>query len=99
MMEKVIETLTSNPVYLTVAVVLAVIILLATMKKLLKLVLVVGALLVLWIAYMAWTGQEVEVDKVKDRIKSGVESVGDKANELSEKAKKSAGKMLKEVGD
>ena len=51
-MDQSIEVLVSNPVYMAVAVVLAIVILLGVIKKLLKLVLVVSALLVLWVAYI-----------------------------------------------
>ena len=52
-MDQSIEVLASNPAYMAVVVVLAIVILLGVIKKLLKLVLVVSAILVLWVAYMA----------------------------------------------
>ena len=55
-MDQSIELLTSNPVYMAVAVVLALLILVGVIKKLIKFVLVVSALLVLWVAYMVWSG-------------------------------------------
>ncbi|MBT5096679.1 MAG: hypothetical protein HOM22_02595, partial [Candidatus Marinimicrobia bacterium] len=50
-MDQSIEMLVSNPVYMAVAVVLALIILFGVIKKLIKLVLVVAAILILWVAY------------------------------------------------
>jgi ABC-type transport system involved in cytochrome bd biosynthesis fused ATPase/permease subunit len=79
-MDQSIEVLTSNPVYMAVAVVLAIVILLGVIKKLLKLVLVVSAILVLWVAYMVWSGQDVTVDRLKEGIQSGVETVKEKAS-------------------
>ena len=84
-MDQSIEVLVSNPVYMAVAVVLAIVILLGVIKKLLKLVLVVSALLVLWVAYMVWSGQDVTVDRLKEGIDSGVETVKEKASATSEK--------------
>lgn len=89
------EVLTSNPVYMAVAVVLAIIILLGVIKKLIKLVLIVAAVLVLWIAYMVWTGEDVNMDKLKESVQAGVESVGNKASEFGEKMKDSAQKRLR----
>ena len=74
-MDQSIEVLVSNPVYMAVAVVLAIVILLGVIKKLLKLVLVVSAILVLWVAYMVWSGQDVTVDMLKEGIQSGMETV------------------------
>ncbi len=61
-MDQPIEMLASNPVYMAVAVVLAIIILLGIIKKLIKPVMVASALLVLWVAYMIYTEQEVSVE-------------------------------------
>ena len=76
-MDQSIEVLVSNPVYMAVAVVLAIVILLGVIKKLLKLVLVVSAILVLWVAYgitfMDW--------KSFEDVKGGVETVIEKTEE------------------
>ena len=50
-MEQFSNWLASDPIYMAVAVVLALIILFGAIKKLFKIVIVAGALLVLWIAY------------------------------------------------
>jgi len=71
-------------------VVLAIIILMGVIKKLVKMALVVGAILVLWIAYMVWTGQDVSVDKLKKTIQTGVETIGEKTVESRKEAFKSA---------
>ena len=84
-MDQLIEVLTSNPVYMAVAVVLAIVILLGVIKKLLKLVLVVSAILVLWVAYMVWSGQDVTVERLKEGIQSGVETVKEKASATTSK--------------
>lgn len=75
MLEQIINTLTSNPLYLVIAVVLSVVILIGVIKKLLKLVLIAAAIFVLYIAYMIWTGQEVpdSIEKVKQSATESVE--------------------------
>ncbi|MBT3662896.1 MAG: hypothetical protein HOG73_00685 [Candidatus Marinimicrobia bacterium] len=95
-MDQPIEMLTSNPVYMAVAVVLAIIILLGVIKKLIKLVIVVSAILILWVAYMVYTDQDVTVDSIKRGLQSGVETVKDKASNIGEKTKKSAVEKMEE---
>ena len=76
-MDQSIEVLVSNPVYMAVAVVLAIVILLGVIKKLFKLVLIVSAILVLWVAYgimfMDW--------KSFEDVKGGVETAIEKTEE------------------
>ena len=80
-MDQSIEILVSNPVYMAVAVVLALIILFGVIKKLIKLVLVFAAILILWIAYMVWTGNDVSVETIREGVQSGVENVKEKVFE------------------
>jgi len=79
-MDQSIEVLVSNPVYMAVAVVLAIVILLGVIKKLFKLVLIVSAILVLWVAYgitfMDWSvedvkaGMETAIEKTEESLKN-----------------------------
>ncbi len=93
MIEQFIETLTSNPVYLAAAVVLALVIVIGFVKKLVKLAVLVLALLVLFIGYLAWTGKEVptsmeDIQKTiqEEVIDPGKEMLKDKAEEAKDKA-------------
>ena len=86
-MDQSIETLVSNPVYMAVAVVLALIILFGVIKKLIKLVMVVAAILILWVAYMVWMGDDVSVESIKEGVQTGVENVKEKVFETKEKVK------------
>ena len=61
-MEQFSNWLASDPIYMAVAVVLSLIILFGAIKKLFKIVMVAGALLVLWIAYTTWSGEEVSIE-------------------------------------
>jgi phage-related minor tail protein len=101
-MNQSIEMLVSNPVYMAVAVVLALIILFGMIKKLIKLVLVAAAILILWVAYMVWTGNDISVESIKDGVQTGVENVKDKVFEtklkvneiVEEKTKDQLNKVL-----
>ena len=86
-METIIDQLTENPVYLAVAVVLALIILFGVIKKLIKLVIVGAAIFVLYIAYMVWTGKEIpkSIHDVKQTIQETVEKTKDKGEQILEK--------------
>ena len=86
-MDQSIETLVSNPVYMAVAVVLALIILFGVIKKLIKLVMVVAAILILWVAYMVWKGDDVSVESIKEGVQTGVENVKEKVFETKGKVK------------
>ena len=95
-MNQSIELLTSNPVYMAVAVVLALLILVGVIKKLIKFVLVVSALLVLWVAYMVWSGEDVTVESLKEGFQSGIENIKEKTTESAEKAKETINKSIEE---
>jgi predicted tellurium resistance membrane protein TerC len=86
-MDQSIEILVSNPVYMAVAVVLALIILFGVIKKLIKVVLVVGAILILWVAYMVWSGNDISVETIKEGVQTGVENVKEKVFETKSKVK------------
>lgn len=101
MLEQLIKTLTSNPVYLAGAVVLALIIVIGIVKKLVKLALVVVAIFILFIAYLVYTGQEVPTsfEDIKKTVQEEVIDPGkamlkDKAEEAKDKA---AEKVKEEV--
>ena len=56
-MENIIEAITANPVYLAIAVILAIVIVYGFIKKIIKLVLVTASIFVLYIAYLHYTGK------------------------------------------
>ena len=95
-MDQFSNLLSSDPIYMAIAVVLAVIILLGVIKKLIKLVLVVSAILVLWIAYTTWTGGDTSIKSLTDEFQSRVDALKDKASEVGEKARESAVKKIDE---
>jgi len=62
-MEHIITALTSNKILLVAAVVVSIIIVLSVVKKLVKVAAVLLALLVLYAAYLVYTGQNVPKTK------------------------------------
>ena len=93
-METIIQALVENPVYLAVAVVLAIVILFGVIRKLIKLVLVVAAILVMYIAYLVWSGEEVDMEKIKKSVQSAGETISEKAGEISESVKDRVGEAV-----
>ena len=98
-METIIQALVENPVYLAVAVVLAIVILFGVIRKLIKLVLVVAAILVMYIAYLVWSGEEVDMEKIKKSVQSAGETISEKAGEISESVKDRVGEAVEEKLD
>ena len=85
-MEKIIEYFAANPVHLAIALVLAFIVLFSFVKKLLKLGLVIIAILIIYIAYLVYTGQEFDPGKFDE--------VGQKAKEIINESKESIEKTI-----
>ena len=85
-MEKIIEYFAANPVHLAIALVLAFIVLFSFVKKLLKLGLVIIAILIIYIAYLVYTGQEFDPGKFDE--------VGQKAKEIINESKESIDKTI-----
>ena len=99
-MELIIDCFSDQPVYLIVAVILAIAVLFSFIKKLIKLAIVVAAVFVLYIAYLMWTGKEVPVSyedvssKVKGKVEEGLQAGKKTGQELIEKGKE---KILEEA--
>ena len=94
-MDNLVNLLTENPTYLIIAVVFAVIILFSLAKKLLKMSLIAASVLILWIAYTVWTGQEISQDDLKDRFIETGEKL--KKNTIEKVQKKTEEELLKKI--
>lgn len=94
-MDSLVNLLTENPTYLIIAVVFAVIILFSLAKKLLKISLIAASVLILWIAYTVWTGQEISQDELKDRFIETGEKL--KKNTIEKVQKKTEEELLKKI--
>ena len=98
-METIIQAFVDNPVYLAVAVVLAIVILFGGIRKLIKLGLVMAAILVLYIAFLVWSGEEVDIETIKEGVQSAGETISEKAGEISESLKDRVGEAVEEKLD
>ncbi len=58
-MEQFVTLLLENPLFLVVAVILSVVVLLMFLRKMLKLLIIVTAVGILYVAYLYWSGQNV----------------------------------------
>ena len=73
----------NDPVYITIAVILAIAVVFSVVKKLFKFAAILIAICVLYIGYLYYTGEEIP--KTVDDL---IENVSDKAEDLKVKAKK-----------
>ena len=87
-MEKIIELISGNPVYQAITVVLILILVYGIMKKIIKLVITIGVLLVLYSIYLNYTNQELPVTKegLKESVSDNVEKAKKKAKSTVEGA-------------
>ena len=97
-MENIIEAITSNPVYLAIAVVLAVVVVYGFIKKIIKLALVTASIFILYIAYLHYTGNNTE--EISKSVSKSAEILKDAVSKTGEKVKDSAIKSIeKKVED
>ncbi len=97
-MENIIETITANPVYLAIAVILAVIVVYGFIKKIIKLVLVTASIFILYIAYLHYTGKDTA--EITQSVSKSAEILKDAVTKTGEKVKDSAIKTIeKKVED
>mgnify|MGYP001366677087 FL=1 len=90
-MENIIELITSNPVYLAIAVILAIVIVYGFVKKIIKLALVTGAVFVLYVAYLHYLGKNTSeisktVSKSAEILKEAVSKTGEKVKDSAIKS-------------
>lgn len=62
-MEDLITNITSNPVYLLIAVIIIIAVTISIVKKLLKAVVMAIAVLIIYLGYMSFTGEKVPTTK------------------------------------
>ena len=98
-MESLFDQLTGNPIILAAAVVLALLIIFSFVKRLIRLALFVGAVLVLYIAYLIWTGPDIptSAEDLKETIERGKEVVSKKIEHFGEGLKEKVGQAAKDA--
>ena len=74
----IITTLYSDPIYLIIGVVLSALLLYSLLKKLVKFVMYMLAIIVLYLAYLYYSGKEIpkNVDELMNQGKETIEKVG-----------------------
>jgi len=91
-MENIIELITSNPVYLAIAVILAIVIVYGFVKKIIKLALVTGAVFILYVAYLHYSGKNTS--EISKTVSKSAEILKEAVYETGEKVKDSAIKSI-----
>ncbi|MFQ6616697.1 MAG: hypothetical protein ACE5HZ_08055 [Fidelibacterota bacterium] len=82
-----------NPVLLAVVIVLAVLLVFALIKRLIKLALFAVLILAVYLGYLAWTGQEVPTspealrESVREQVGQVEEAISTKVTEMGESVK------------
>ena len=78
-METIITALTTNKLLLLIAVVISAVIVFSVVKKIIKLALICAAVMVLYLAYLVYTGQQVPKtgDEILKRGSDRIEQVKD----------------------
>jgi Ca2+/Na+ antiporter len=91
-MENIIELITSNPVYLAIAVILAIVIVYGFVKKIIKLALVTGAVFILYVAYLHYSGKNTS--EISKTVYKSAEILKEAVSKTGEKVKDSAIKSI-----
>ena len=95
-MGSLIDIVFSNPVYLAIAVILTILLAYALIKKVIKLIFTTGVILVVYVIYLNYTGQEVpkSMDDLKESVSEKVEMVKEATAESINEAKESTRKVV-----
>jgi len=95
-MGSLIDIVFSNPVYLAIAVILTILLAYALIKKVIKLIFTTGVILVIYVIYLNYTGQEVpkNMDDLKESVSEKVEMVKEATTESINEAKESTRKVV-----
>ena len=97
-MENIIEQLSSNPLYLGIGVVLAIILVYGIIKKVVKLIIILAIALIAFVGYLQFTGRDVpsSTDELKQSVSKQVDKAKESANQAVEDALQSAKDELAE---
>ena len=95
-MGSLIDIVFSNPVYLAITVILTILLAYALIKKVIKLIFTTGVILVIYVIYLNYTGQEVpkNMDDLKESVSEKVEMVKEATTESINEAKESTRKVV-----
>ncbi|MFQ6604459.1 MAG: hypothetical protein ACE5D8_02785 [Fidelibacterota bacterium] len=85
-MDNLLTLLQSNPIYMGIAGILAIMVLFSFIKKMFKMVLVVLAILVIYIGYMMWQGKEVSMETIQKDLGKATGKLTEKVETLQDDA-------------
>ena len=97
-MENLFDTALSNPIYLAILAIIFILLLYAIIKKIIKLVISFGIILIVYVLYLNYTGQEVPktVEDLKKSVSGNVGKAKDAASKSIENVKESTRKVVEE---
>ena len=97
-MENLFDTALSNPIYLAILAIIFILLLYAIIKKIIKLVISFGIILIVYVLYLNYTGQEVPktVEDLKKSVSGNVGKAKEAASKSFENAKESTRKVVEE---
>ena len=97
-MGNLFDTALSNPIYLAILAIIFILLLYAIIKKIIKLVISFGIILILKVLYLNYTGQEVPktVEDLKKSVSGNVDKAKEAASKSFENAKESTRKVVEE---
>jgi predicted membrane protein len=84
----------NDPVYITIAVILAIAVVFSVVKKLFKFAAILIAICVLYIGYLYYTGEEIPkttddlIENVSEKTEGAVDGLREKSEDLKKKVKK-----------
>ena len=84
----------NDPVYITIAVILAIAVVFSVVKKLFKFAAILIAICVLYVGYLYYTGEEIPktaddlIENVSEKAEDAVEGLRGKSENLKKKVKK-----------
>ena len=84
----------NDPVYITIAVILAIAVVFSVIKKLFKFAAILIAICILYIGYLYYTGQEIPktaddlIENVSEKTEGAVDGLREKSEDLKKKVKK-----------
>ena len=97
-MENLFDTAVSNPIYLAILAIIFILLLYAIIKKIIKLVISFGIILIAYVLYLNYTGQEVPktVEDLKKSVSGNVDKAKEVASKSIENVKESTRKVVEE---
>ncbi len=97
-MENLFDTALSNPIYLAILAIIFILLLYAIIKKMIKLVISFGIILIVYVLYLNYTGQEVPktVEDLKKSVSGNVDKAKEVASKSIENVKESTRKVVEE---